>query len=138
MKSLDRNFLEEQSIPLEFAGTLRVLGEYRGKQELFTRQTPQVLNTLKQIAIVQSTGILIEAYKDFEDRVGIVRASRGAKTVWVQEAIKNLPQQFKVSELIRACPGVSRPMIRVILEALRKEGKLEVVGTGRGAMWRKR
>ncbi|MFH0812224.1 MAG: hypothetical protein V2A69_05235 [Pseudomonadota bacterium] len=51
MKSFDRNFLEEQAIPLEFAGTLRVLGEYHGKQELFIRQTPQVLNPLKQIAI---------------------------------------------------------------------------------------
>src|SRR4030066_423355 len=55
MKSLERSFLERQAIPLEFAGTLRLLGEYRGKQELFTRQTPQVLNTLKQVAIIQST-----------------------------------------------------------------------------------
>ena len=67
MKSLDREFLEQQSIPIEFAGTLRVLGEYRGKQELFTKQTPQVLNTLKQVAIIQSTessnrieGVIVE------------------------------------------------------------------------------
>jgi len=347
MKSLDREFLEQQSIPIEFAGTLRVLGEYRGKQELFTKQTPQVLNTLKQVAIIQSTessnriegviveekrlkallenkttpknrpeaevvgyrdvlarihtsferfsiapetilrihgdmlrrtdlpagiwkkrdntieerlpdgrwitrfvpvsaretpyyikelctrftrlweerridrlllihafildflcihpftdgngrvsrlltvlllhqagyevgryislerliedsketyyevlqrasdkwpeghhqilpwwryslGILIGAYKEFEDRVGMVRASRGAKTTWVREAVSHLPDEFSIKELGRACPGVSRPMIRVILESLRKEGKLEVLGTGRGAMWRKR
>lgn len=346
MKSLDRNFLEQQAIPLEFAGTLRALGEYRGKQELFTRQTPQVLETLKQVAIIQSTessnriegivvaddrlkalvakkatprdrpeaevvgyrdvlaeihtsfnrfsitpetilkihgdmlrrtdlpagewkrrdntieerlpggrwitrfvpvsaretpyymkelcvrferlwderrldrlllihafvldflcihpftdgngrvsrlltvlllhqagydvghyislerlieqsketyyevlqtasggwhegrhrilpwwqysfGTLIAAYKEFEDRVGVVRSSRGAKTAWVHETIKHLPGTFSVGELSRACPGVSRPMIRVILEGLRKEGKLEVVGTGRGARWRK-
>jgi hypothetical protein len=37
MRSLDRKFLEQQAIPLEFAGTLRMLGEYRGKQELFFR-----------------------------------------------------------------------------------------------------
>ena len=55
MKSLDHGFLQQQAIPIEFAGTLRVLGEYRGKQELFTKQTPQVLNTLKQVAIIQST-----------------------------------------------------------------------------------
>jgi Fic family protein len=67
MKSLDRDFLERQSVPLEFAGTLRLLGEYRGKQELYTRQTPQVLNTMKQVAIIQSAessnrieGILVE------------------------------------------------------------------------------
>jgi len=70
--------------------------------------------------------------------VGVVRASRGAKTVWVREAIKNLPDEFSVGELIRVCPGVSRPMVRVILESLRQEGKLEVIGTGRGAVWRKR
>jgi len=347
MRSLDRNFLEQQAIPLEFVGTLRALGEYRGKQELFSRQTPQVLNTLKQVAIIQSTessnriegvivpgkrlkellenkttpksrpeaevvgyrdvltrihtsfdrypitpetilkihgdmllrtdlpagawkkrdnaveerlpdgrwitrfvpvsaretpyymkelcarfntlweerrvdhlllihafvldflcihpftdgngrvsrlltvlllhqagyevsryvslerlieesketyyevlnqvsanwhegrhqilpwwrysfGVLIAAYKEFEDRVGVVRASRGAKTAWVLDAIKGLPEKFTIAELARACPGVSRPMIRVILENLRSEAKLEVIGTGRGAMWGKR
>jgi hypothetical protein len=55
MRSLDRKFLEQQAIPLEFAGTLRMLGEYRGKQELFFRQTPQVHSTLNQVAIIQST-----------------------------------------------------------------------------------
>ncbi|MCX5815767.1 MAG: Fic family protein [Proteobacteria bacterium] len=348
MKSLDREFLEQQAIPLEFAGTMRLLGEYRGKQELYTRQMPQVLNTLKQVAIIQSVessnriegvivdekrlkpllekgatpanrseaevlgykdvlsrihttyerfsitpetilkihrdmlsrtdlpagewkrrdntieerlpdgrwitrympvsaqetpfymnelctrfnrlweegridrllllhafvldflcihpftdgngrvsrlltvlllhqsgydvsryislerlieeskesyyevlnrvsenwkegrrhailpwweyslGILIAAYREFENRVGIIRSSRGAKTAWVREAIEHLPEEFGVGDLASICSGVSRPMIRVILEALRAEGKLEVLGTGRGAKWRKR
>ncbi len=67
MKSLERSFLERQAVPLEFAGTLRLLGEYLGKQELYTRQTPQVLNTLKQVAIIQSAkssnwieGVIVE------------------------------------------------------------------------------
>jgi Uncharacterized conserved protein len=346
MKSLDCDFLEQQTIPLEFAGTLRLLGEYRGKQELFARQTPQVLNTLKEVAIIQSTessnriegivvdekrlkdllkkkttpkdrpeaevvgyrdviarihtsferfsitpetilkihkdmlrrtdlpagvwkkrdntieerlpdgrwitrfipvsaretpyymqalckhfnrlweerridqlllihafildflcihpftdgngrvsrlltvlllhqagydvtryislerlieesketyyeilhraskdwqtgkhrilswwqyslGILIAAYKEFEDRVGIVHTSRGAKSAWIKEAIDRLPDEFSIGELGRACPGVSRPMIRFILESLREERKLRVIGTGRGARWRK-
>jgi len=85
-----------------------------------------------------SLGVMIAAYKEFEDRMGTVRASRGAKTAWVREAVNNLPAEFSMSELARACPGVSRPMIRVVLEALRGEGKLEVVGVGRGAIWRKR
>ena len=347
MKSLERSFLERQAVPLEFAGTLRLLGEYRGKQELYTRQTPQVLNAMKQVAIIQSAessnriegilveekrlkpllekdstprnrseaevigyknvlsrihtayesfkispdtilkmhrdmlshtdlpagkwknrdntieerlpdgrwitryvpvtaretpyymnelcvmfnslweegridrlllthafvldflcihpftdgngrvsrlltvlllhqsgydvsryislerlieeskesyydvlnraserwhegghailpwwqfslGILIGAYKEFENRVGIIRSSRGAKTAWVRDAIEQLSEEFGVGELVRACSGVSRPMIRIVLEALRKEGKLEVLGTGRGAKWRKR
>lgn len=346
MKSLDRDFLERQSIPIEFAGTLRLLGEYRGKQELFKKQTPQVLNTLKQVAIIQSTessnriegitveqkrlrpllekgatpknrseaeiigyknvlawvhamherieinpdtilklhrdmlsktdipsgiwkrrdntieerlpdgrwitryvpvsaretpfymrelcasfgrlweegridhllliyafvldflcihpftdgngrvsrlltvlllhqggydvvryisferlieeskssyydvlnrvsdkwhdaghsiipwweynlGLLIAAYKEFEERMNAVRNSRGSKTAWVQEAIDHLPKEFEIREVVQACPGVSRPMIRAVMESLREEGKIEVLGTGRGAKWRK-
>jgi len=346
MKSFDRVFLERQAIPIEFAGTLRLLGEYRGRQDLFTKQMPQVLNTLRQAAIIQSTessnriegivvekkrlkpllekdsppenrseaevigyknvlawihtaydrieimpetilkihrdmlsrtdlpagawkrrdntieerlpdgrwvtryvpvsaretpfymnelctrfghlweegridrlliiyafildflcihpftdgngrvsrlltvlllhksgydvtryislerlieeskesyydvlnrvsaqwhkaghslvpwweynlGLLLAAYREFEDRLGSVRSSRGYKTAWIREAVEQLPNEFEMRELIRACPGVSRPMIRTVLEALRCEGKLKTLGTGRGAKWQK-
>jgi len=84
-----------------------------------------------------SLGILIAAYKEFENRMGIIRSSRGAKTAWVRDAIEQLPEEFGVGELVLACSGVSRPLIRTVLEALRKEGKLEVLGTGRGTKWKK-
>jgi len=346
MKSLDRDFLERQAIPVEFAGTLRLVGEFRGKQELFKKQTPQVLNMLKQTAVIQSTessnriegitveekrlrpllekgatprtrseaeiigyknvlawihtmhdrieitpetilklhrdmlsktdipagiwkrrdntieerltdgrwitryipvsatetpfymkelcsrftrlweegridrlllsyafvldflcihpfadgngrvsrlltvlllhhggydvvryislerlieenkagyydvlnrvsvkwheaghsiipwweynlGLLIAAYKEFENRVNTARSNRGSKTAWVQEAIDHLPEEFEIREVVQACPGVSRPMIRTVLEKLRDQSKLEALGTGRGARWRK-
>ncbi len=346
MKSFDRDFLEQQAIPIEFAGTLRQLGEYRGKQELYTKQMPQVLNTLRQTAIIQSTessnriegivveekrlkpllekgappenrseaevigykdvlawihttydrieltpetilkvhrdmlsrtdlpagiwkrrdntieerlpdgrwitryvpvsaretpfymdelctpfgilweggridhllltyafildflcihpftdgngrvsrlltvlllhksgydvsryislerlieeskesyydvlhrvsaewhgaghslvpwweynlGLLLAAYREFENRVGAVRSSRGAKTTWILETLEHLPREFEIGEIVRACPGVSRPMIRIVLEALREEGKIKTLGTGRGARWQK-
>jgi len=346
MKSFDRDFLERQAIPIEFAGTLRLLGEYRGKQELYAKQMPQVLNTLRQVAIIQSTessnriegifveekrlkpllekgsppenrseaevlgykdvltwihtaydrielttetilkvhrdmlsrtdlpagiwkrrdntieerlpdgrwitryvpvsahetpfymdelcsrfnhlweggridhllltyafildflcihpftdgngrvsrlltvlllhksgydvvryislerliekskesyydvlnrvsaewkrtghslvpwweynlGLLVEAYREFENRVGAVRSNRGAKTAWIVETLEHLPNEFEIGEIVRACPGVSRPMIRAVLEALREEGKLRTLGTGRGAKWQK-
>jgi len=161
MKSFERDFLEHQAIPIEFAGTLRLLGEYRGKQELYTKQMPQVLNTLRQAAIIQSDvlnrvsaeryrvghslvpwweynlGLLLEAYREFENRVGAVRSSRGTKTAWIVETLEHLPNEFEIREIVRACPGVSRPMIRTVLEALRKEGKLKNLGTGRGAKWQK-
>lgn len=35
--------------------TLRQLGEYRGKQELFTRQRPEVFEALRTVAMVEST-----------------------------------------------------------------------------------
>lgn len=85
-----------------------------------------------------SLGILIAAYKEFENRAGAIRAKRGAKREWVIDAVKNLPREFSIGEVMRACLGVSRPMIRVVLEDLRAKGKIKVLGTGRNALWRKR
>jgi Fic family protein len=82
-------------------------------------------------------GTLIAAYKEFEERASTLLTARGAKGETVRQAITRLPDRFSIRELIRICPGVSRPMIRVILEAMREEGKLKALGTGRGAMWQK-
>ena len=48
MKSLDIDFLNRQAIPIEMGGLLQKLGEYKGRQDLFQHQTPQVLAILKQ------------------------------------------------------------------------------------------
>jgi len=82
--------------------------------------------------------ILKSAYKEFENRMGVISSGRGEKTAWVQDVIEQLPASFAVGDVVRACSGVSRPMIRVILDALRREGKIESLGTGRGAKWMKR
>ena len=55
MKSLDMDFLSRQAIPIEMGGLLQKLGEYKGRQDLFAHQTPQVLATLKTTAIIEST-----------------------------------------------------------------------------------
>jgi predicted transcriptional regulator of viral defense system len=39
--------------------------------------------------------------------------------------------------LENACPTVSRDWIRALLQKLRKEGKVEALGKGRYARWRK-
>lgn len=56
----------------------------------------------------------------------------------IEETIDNLPSSFSFSDIERLCPSVSRDMIRVILNRLRKEGRLSCSGTGRGALWEKR
>ena len=85
-----------------------------------------------------SFGILIGAYQEFEKRVGSITNVRGAKTAIVENVIDNLPSPFSISDIERACPAVSREMIRVILNRLRKEGRVSCKGTGRGALWEKR
>lgn len=55
MKSFEPGFLESQPIPLRLLGTIRLIGEFKGKEELFKQQTPQALETLRQVAVIQST-----------------------------------------------------------------------------------
>jgi len=84
-----------------------------------------------------SIGILISAYKEFMSRAGGTVSARGSKTDWIEEAVKNSPETFTIAQIMKACPGVSRPMIRVVLEKMRENGKLKVVGIGRNAKWKK-
>ena len=83
-------------------------------------------------------GTVLAAYKEFEERAENIKPGRGAKTQIVTQAIERQVGEFAISEIEGECPGVSRPMIRVILEGLRAKGKIEVLGTGRSARWRKR
>jgi len=55
MSSLTPEFLARLRFDANHAATLRALGEYRGKQELFFRQAPEVLKDLRQIAVVESS-----------------------------------------------------------------------------------
>lgn len=83
-------------------------------------------------------GVLIGAYREFEERAATVTKARGAKTAFIEQAIDRLTSTFGIADLERACPSVSRDMIRVVLNRLRKEGKLYCKGLGRKALWEKR
>ncbi|MGH7767563.1 MAG: Fic family protein [Candidatus Binatia bacterium] len=82
--------------------------------------------------------ILKSAYKEFEERVGQVKSPRGAKTELVEQAVDNMGGDFNLAELERACPGVSRDMVRRILRELQKSRKVECLGRGPGAKWRRK
>ncbi len=77
------------------------------------------------------------AYREFEERVVQVKSPRGAKTALVGAAIEAFPGQFTLGDLERACPGVSRDMIRRVLRDLQKAGRVSCLGRGPGAAWRK-
>jgi Fic family protein len=55
VKSFEAGFLEKQRIPQNLLRTIRSLGEYKGKEDVFKQQSPQLLETLRQTAIIQST-----------------------------------------------------------------------------------
>src|SRR5258705_11944255 len=55
MKSFEPRFLDQQRIPQNLLRTVRLLGEFKGKEEVYKQQSPQALETLRQAAIIQST-----------------------------------------------------------------------------------
>lgn len=83
-------------------------------------------------------GMLLRSYREFEDRVGTVREGRGAKTDVVEQAIARRIGPFAISDIEADSPGVTRDWIRIVLRRLKSEGRIELVGKGRGAKWVKR
>ena len=81
-------------------------------------------------------GVMLRAYREFEGRVGTLTTGSGSKTELVRTTVENMVKPFAISDVERACPSVSRDMIRVVLRELRNAGKIDAIGKGRGAKWR--
>jgi Fic family protein len=81
-------------------------------------------------------GVLLRAYREFEERVGQVRKGRGAKSEQVREHVLGLRRPFSISEIEAACPGVSRDTVRMVLRQMKSEGLISPTGKGRSARWR--
>jgi Fic family protein len=81
---------------------------------------------------------LLDAYKEFERRVGETGSPRGEKTNLILNAIRNAANPFQFADLQKACPGVSTDMIRWVLKNLRASGDIECLGRGQKAKWRKK
>lgn len=82
--------------------------------------------------------VLKSAYREFEARVGQVKSPRGAKTDLISQAIAAFTGEFTLMDVEHACPGVSRDMVRKVLHDLRKAKKVECLGRGPGAAWRRK
>jgi Fic family protein len=79
MHSLFPEYLAELRFDSQQLATLRALGEYRGKQQLFVSQSPEVLSGLRQVAVVEST----ESSNRLE---GVVVASHRLKSLVLKNA----------------------------------------------------
>jgi Fic family protein len=81
--------------------------------------------------------VLKEAYRELETRVGTTAARRGEKSETVMAAVERREAPFSIAELQRECPGVSVDMLRRVLKGLKSEGRVECLGRGRSARWRR-
>lgn len=81
--------------------------------------------------------MLVQAYRDFEHRVGVMSARRGAKRDMIRDVVNRLPNRFRYADLERALPAISRPTIARALRELRAEGAVRCAKPGRDATWEK-
>ncbi|KYC37245.1 cell filamentation protein Fic [Scytonema hofmannii PCC 7110] len=82
--------------------------------------------------------VVLSAYREFEERVGLVSSAKGAKTAMVLGAVNNIPGDFSIKDLQERCPTVGIDLIRRILRQERNAGRMECLGRGPDARWRKK
>ena len=80
-------------------------------------------------------GMLTAAYKEFELRVGTVTSAKGAKREMIHKAVERMTGRFTISDLKRACPGVSYPTLQRALADLKRKRKVRCLGRGPSAQW---
>jgi len=82
-------------------------------------------------------GTILAAYKEFEERAGNIKPIRGAKTALLMKAIDGQQGEFSISDIERACPSVSRVMIKKVFLQLQKDKKVKCLGKGQSAKWKR-
>jgi Fic family protein len=80
--------------------------------------------------------IIKTAHQEFEERVGQTAEPRGAKAELVRAAVRKQTAEFRLTDIERACPGVGREWIRIVMAELRDTGHLQCNGRGPAARWR--
>lgn len=81
--------------------------------------------------------VVLGAWQELERRTGIVHGGRGAKTAMVLDVIDHLVGEFSVSELHARCPTVGIDLVRRVLRQQRDAGRVECLGRGPHARWRR-
>jgi Fic family protein len=90
MHSLLPDYLAKLRFDTQQLAMLRALGEYRGKQQLYVSQSPEVLSDLRQVAIVEST----ESSNRLE---GVVVAAHRLKSLVLKNAVPQSRSEQEVA-----------------------------------------
>ncbi|MGL4990509.1 MAG: Fic family protein [Sarcina sp.] len=82
-------------------------------------------------------GIIINAYKELEERVGCIENIKGSKSDRVIKAIDGKLGYFTKADIRSVCPDIGEATINRVFEKLRNEKSIESVGKGRNTKWKK-
>jgi Fic family protein len=80
-------------------------------------------------------GVLARGYERFEQRAASHRSSSTKQDRVREYVTRHAPVVFRIADVRVALPGVSDPTIRLALEGLKKEGRIQPDGRGRSAVW---
>lgn len=78
--------------------------------------------------------IISRAYREFSEAVES-REGGASKTELVRQVIAGTEGQFSLSEIRAQLPSVSEQLVRRVLQQMKADGSLRLVGRGRGARW---
>jgi hypothetical protein len=151
MMTLRQLAAEPATLPTVTTWYLTDLAEARGKQELFTRQSPQKLKALREHALIESaiSSNRIEGVEVDKARVGTLifgRSAlrdrdeaevRGYRDALVEAAIARQAGDFGIADIQDACPGVSVDLIRQVLKRQKDSARVICLGRGPAAKWRR-
>lgn len=74
-------------------------------------------------------GIILSAYRDFEERLSLVNGKRSAAET-VEKAVSGRLGKFTKSDIQEECPSLARQTIEKALKQLCDSGKIEKMGSG--------
>ncbi len=78
--------------------------------------------------------VLRRAYREFERQVESTEA-RPAKSDLVRQTVLVQLEQFMLADLATQLPAASPQLIKKVLAELKNQGKIRLIGRGRGARW---
>ena len=82
-------------------------------------------------------GVIIAAYRDFEDRVQLVSESDCAFDM-VKKAVTSKIGKFTKADIAATCPSISNSSVESSLKKLTREGLIEKLGASRATYYVKK
>jgi Fic family protein len=81
--------------------------------------------------------IIRRAYREFQQRAAQMKSPHGAKTEMIRKIVLEQPAIFSLGAILDEAPGVSREMIKRVLQKMAMEHLIKSLGKGRSAAWKK-
>jgi Fic family protein len=81
--------------------------------------------------------VFARAGAEMEERLAATKGGKGYKSDRIRDVIQNLPSQFTIRDIIKVLPQTPRPTIMYVLNEERQAGRIEGIGRGPKAGYRK-